>query len=415
MRGFAARLTRPIDIVEAAYDLASPDDRWLRRILRSAHADLDCGLGVASYVLSMDRPDLPLASPLVTKDMPAHVRELVARAHDVPPPGTVEFVRGNAVFLGGLKSSLGRGGAAERIEEDGLGDAVCGWVQDGERRVLKLIATAPSSVTIHESSVGAWRRVLFHLGAALRLRRRLARPEALVTPGGRVEHVAPSLQGRSAREGLVAAIARVERARTSRVRRAPDEALDLWSGLVAGRWSIVDHFESDGRRYVACHANVPTASDPRALTRIERNALTYYLRRTPPAEIAFALGRSRATIERALSSAARRLRFPSRAALLRVTEAEVLDRISVGVGGTDLDVLVVKEVVVDPGWDDVLTEVTLDVVRLAAAGLSDAEIAARRGRSTRTVSNQLRAAYADLGVNRRSQLAARLRERPRGV
>lgn len=414
MRSFAAKLTRPIDIVEAAYDLTSPDDRWLRRILRSAHVDLDCGLGVASYVLSMDRPDLPLASPLVSKDMPPAVRALVARAHDVPPPGTVEFVRGNAVFLGGLKSSLGDAGAGERLAEDGLGDAVCGWVQDGERRVLKLIATAPSSVTIHERSIGAWRRVLLHLGAALRLRRRLAAPEAILAPGGRVEHAGPPLQSRSAREGLLEAIKRVERARTSRVRRAPDEALSLWTGLVAGRWSVVDHFESDGRRYLACHANVPAARDPRELTRIEQNALSYYLRRTPPNEIAFALGRSRATIEKALSSAARRLRFPSRAALLRVTEAEVLDRLSVGSGGAGLDVLVVKDVVVDPGWEDVLTEVHLDVVRLAIVGFSDSEIATRRGRSTRTVSNQLRAAYKTLGVHRRSELAARLREPPGG-
>jgi len=50
------------------------------------------------------------------------------------------------------------------------------------------------------------------------------------------------------------------------------------------------------------------------------------------------------------------------------------------------------------------------VVALALEGLRDEEIAARLGVSRHTVSNQLRRAYARLGVNSRSELSAQLRQ-----
>ena len=46
------------------------------------------------------------------------------------------------------------------------------------------------------------------------------------------------------------------------------------------------------------------------------------------------------------------------------------------------------------------------VALLAAAGLSNAAIAGRRGRSTRTVANQIAAACAKLGVAGRRELRA---------
>lgn len=47
----------------------------------------------------------------------------------------------------------------------------------------------------------------------------------------------------------------------------------------------------------------------------------------------------------------------------------------------------------------------------AAAGLSNAAIAKKRGRSPRTIANQLASIYRKLGVASRAELAARLLER----
>jgi DNA-binding NarL/FixJ family response regulator len=53
----------------------------------------------------------------------------------------------------------------------------------------------------------------------------------------------------------------------------------------------------------------------------------------------------------------------------------------------------------------VLTEVERDVALAAASGLSNIEIAEKRGRSPRTIAHQLDAIYRKLGVRSRIELA----------
>lgn len=55
-----------------------------------------------------------------------------------------------------------------------------------------------------------------------------------------------------------------------------------------------------------------------------------------------------------------------------------------------------------------LTDAEHEVARDAIDGLSNAEIARRRGRSARTIANQLASIYRKLGVTSRCELAALL-------
>lgn len=57
---------------------------------------------------------------------------------------------------------------------------------------------------------------------------------------------------------------------------------------------------------------------------------------------------------------------------------------------------------------DSLTSAEQDVVRLVAQGLSNSDIGKARGRSARTIANQLAAIYRKLGVTGRTELLARL-------
>lgn len=57
-----------------------------------------------------------------------------------------------------------------------------------------------------------------------------------------------------------------------------------------------------------------------------------------------------------------------------------------------------------------LSEAERAVVGLAVVGLSNKDIASRRGSSPRTVANQLASAYRRLGVGSRAELIARLVE-----
>ncbi len=57
------------------------------------------------------------------------------------------------------------------------------------------------------------------------------------------------------------------------------------------------------------------------------------------------------------------------------------------------------------GWG--LTPAEREVARLVLEGLSNAEIARRRGRSIRTVANQVASIFAKAGAGSRRELAAR--------
>lgn len=57
---------------------------------------------------------------------------------------------------------------------------------------------------------------------------------------------------------------------------------------------------------------------------------------------------------------------------------------------------------------DSLTDAEKEVVALVAQGLSNEEIGKARGRSARTIANQLAAVYRKLGVFSRTELLAKL-------
>lgn len=76
---------------------------------------------------------------------------------------------------------------------------------------------------------------------------------------------------------------------------------------------------------------------------------------------------------------------------------ETLVVISLPVGGND-------------ALGGLLTAAEAEVAHDAVGGLSNAEIATRRGTSTRTVANQLASIYRKLDVGSRAELAVRLLE-----
>jgi len=70
--------------------------------------------------------------------------------------------------------------------------------------------------------------------------------------------------------------------------------------------------------------------------------------------------------------------------------------------------VVVSLPVVTGGVGAALTRAERAIAQDVAAGYSNAEIARRRGRSVRTIANQLAALYRKLGVGSRSELVRAL-------
>lgn len=172
--------------------------------------------------------------------------------------------------------------------------------------------TVPTETSL--STHPRYARLAAHIATGRRLKASIEEVEAVLAPDGTVLHAELPAQG--ARDRLREAARAIDRARLSGT--DPDEALELWSGLVDGRWSLVDRFESDGRRLLVARRNDPRRIDPRALTAMERAVLPYAAMGHPNKVIAYELGLSETSVANHVASVVEKLGLPSRAALASV-------------------------------------------------------------------------------------------------
>jgi DNA-binding CsgD family transcriptional regulator len=177
----------------------------------------------------------------------------------------------------------------------------------------------PQPTRLRRTVRARWTLVAAHLAAALRLRRSLGEePDAILAPGGRVVHAARDATPALARDRLREAVLLRDRARTRKTRKEPDRALAMWTGLVCGRWSLVDRFERDGRRYVVARRNTPDPASPLALSLRERQVLGHLMQGDSLKMTVYALGLSPATVSEAARTAMLKLGVRSVAELVGV-------------------------------------------------------------------------------------------------
>jgi DNA-binding CsgD family transcriptional regulator len=98
--------------------------------------------------------------------------------------------------------------------------------------------------------------------------------------------------------------------------KEPEQAVDLWKGLVSGRWTLLDHFETDGTRYVVARRNEVRLTGLRALTERERQAVGYAALGHTNKLIAYEMGLSASTIGVLLHRAAKKLQTTTRGGLV---------------------------------------------------------------------------------------------------
>lgn len=144
-----------------------------------------------------------------------------------------------------------------------------------------------------------------------------------MTPDGRIEHAEAPAQGKLAREVLRRSAAALDRARGPLRRTDQDEALAVWKALVAGRWSLVDHVDTDGRRFVLARRNDPDAPDVRGLTLREQQVLGYVALGHANKTIAYELGLTTSTVAGHLAKARQKLGLKSLAAIRDVVARRI--------------------------------------------------------------------------------------------
>jgi DNA-binding CsgD family transcriptional regulator len=142
----------------------------------------------------------------------------------------------------------------------------------------------------------------------------------VLTPSGKLEHAEGEAKLEAARESLHSAVVTIEKAR-SRLRRSdPAAAISSWKGLVASRWSLIDEFETGGKRYVVAQRNDVRLQGLSALTDREIQAVAQAALGNNNKLIAYALGVTASTVSVLLHRAARKLGTTTRRELIAAYE-----------------------------------------------------------------------------------------------
>ncbi len=399
-----------IDAVEACYSLNVPTrEAWLRAVLEKLAPLLDEGRGGMAIVfdargaprrwrlerpLIIGQPDWVADATLsVFEHMPDPLRVRLYR--EMGPVGT--YAQATRSLLTELPN------ASDRERADRASVANCSIVNasNPDGRGASFVFITRRDKRMSSSTHPQLARISTHIASGFRLASgAMARePVAVFEPSGKEVHV-EGAEPRSLRAALRGAVVRQDRAR-GRLRHTDErEAVRIWQSLVAGRYSLIDRFESDGRRYVVAHENPPSAPDPRGLTAGERIVAGWVAHGHSDKLIAYELGWPEGTVRATTHQILRKLGLRSRVEIVKyLRNPPAAHRVRVG-----------EAPVVALHWKErerghlPLTAAEGAIVALIVEGRSTREIAALRGRSPRTIANQLASIYSKLGVQSRAGL-----------
>jgi DNA-binding CsgD family transcriptional regulator len=323
-----------LDIVEAAYDLDSSDDDWLRRMAEVVRPHVDRGFGVAAFEYFLPADGTPRIVRRCHLGMPEPLAEIYPSVFETMDPEIRRrpFRMGPCITgsqLMGQRSEFRDEPHMKRhVQRFGMYDSL--WITAAEPtgRGCGFHAGRPTIGWPTRAEVARWGRIAAHLAAAVRLRYRVrslggsasAVPEAVLDPGGTVRDASGAATTNVARDLLQRAVAAFERARGSMRATAPDASLADWKALVAGRWSLVDRIDQDGRRYVLARENGPAAPGPALFTPRERQVVACAKLGHHNKLIAYELGIADSTVRVLLGRAAAKVGARTRGELLRAVE-----------------------------------------------------------------------------------------------
>jgi len=324
----------PIDVVEAAYNVGVSDKEWLRTLAETVRPLIDGGAGMLAYSFDPGTPLDKLHSDPILWDL--NQWEFPSIANWVSEnPEFLRFVHMNNQGLLAMLDLCKRAGfrdiaaALPTMARDYAAVGVADYVAlqtvepGGAGVVIAAGQKTPRSFDARTRRV--WNRVNTHIAAGRRLRYAMkqgtAPEEAILKPNGTVEHAEGETTERTARTALSEAVLRVEKARGKQRKVDPEAATEAWTAMVSGRWSLVDRFEANGRRYIVARRNEHSLPDPRALTKRERAIVHLATLGKSNKLIGYELGLSESTIGSHLSQAMRKLGTKSRVELIQLIAA----------------------------------------------------------------------------------------------
>ena len=412
-----------IGLAESAYRLDGGIDDWVAGIRDVAGGLLDQGLGVAVHTFRAVSTALRTESVAVHGG-PPEMEQIVRATNATASPEAVARTLGWGTTVSTMSEVIFEALPEARRQflesaQNTAADVLGVLVLCGEGRGVSI--SIPIRETRRATPTERLRlgRIGAHLAAGMRLRRNLERAarlehdgreaEAVLLPNGTLCDATGDAAAPEPRARLREAVLRFEHARKRELRADP-ESLSLWEGLVRGRWSLVDRFDSDGQRFIVARCNEPELGDPRGLSKREHQVSEYIGGGHSNKEIAYEFGISQSAVANAVARAQRKLGLHSRTELAQFFAPGGLRARLVAFDYAGEPFVAGATNLLEAHKLDALSDAERDVVLHLLRGATNAEIGLQRGTSHHTVANQIQSIYARLGVRSRVELAARLGE-----
>jgi DNA-binding NarL/FixJ family response regulator len=396
-----ARRASAAEMVTLAYDLSFDFPSWFVEAVSTFRTHLDDGFGIYGAIARREPPKLlylhldgahPLNRVLCALGPSVGMYRRLPHGFSA---GTASEVLGQTVNARAVAPFLSVLRAPDSCGLSG---------PDGAGLVLAFAAPRGKVAGPRLSEQRLAQSVLPHFAAALRLRRSLSglafdteSAEAVFDSHGRCTNAQGMAEPNSMRKLLSEAILERERARA----HPADDDEQPRDALLAGRWSLVDRYDSDGRRFIVGYRNPPGVLDPRRLSPRERDVASRIARGMSQTAVAAELGVSASTVASVATGVVKKLGLRSTRELplfWRDTSGQ-----AVALGRDDLFGVCSADHVPAPK----LTPAERDVLEGLTRGLSNREIADRRRSSLRTVANQVARLLRKHGASSRVELAAR--------
>jgi DNA-binding CsgD family transcriptional regulator len=323
-----------ITMTESAYDLRVSDKDWFPQVMDAAVALIDHGLGVAGLVGTMPRnpSETQVVEELHVATGPADFPIRLMRAMAELPPASIRpQVHSGIGVLSEVNAEEPRFMEAWRRHIDYAEDGIGVTGMDPNGRGVHIIAPVPKTKTLSRAERDKWQMLAAHLSSGLRLRGAVSKIRGESSPSTELPYGADAVLDASTfgvtdavnnaqlpeslRELRSAAI-RIDHARGRLRRDDPHKALKIWWALLQGRWSMVEWFDTDDRRYILAVPNAPRVTDPRGLSERESQVVAYAALGDSHKLIGYRLGISRSRVSNALSLAMRKLNVKTQAQLV---------------------------------------------------------------------------------------------------
>ena len=414
-----ARYADRLAVVEAIWETKLSSSRWMAHMacaIRDAVPELLAPTAFHGIVEDMKMRFLDARAPSGS----AHLPIVLASAAQTPPEliqrtrmrgatGLLAFRHADAPDTGGLEQ------VAPAVSALGGTDVFTIGARDGRGETICLTGAMPTRRPMRARERRSWEAVCTHLSAALRLRQRGfsgAPEDADLVFDARGELVHRDDWSGASHVDDDATLTRLRDRITALQATASRREETFMHAVFDGRWSIVARRESSAGVHFLAVQNPVDGAPMRRLTSREIEVVQALMRDEPAKVLAEDLGITESALARRSNAAFRKMGVRSRAECALVfaaltaichDDARALAARSSD-GRTDANLRIawsVQELCVARG----MTPSEASIVPMLIAGVSDGEIAERRGVARRTVANQTASVYRKLGVCSRFELA----------